>query len=265
MTQKRKGPTQGTPARPSKSTEQENAAVSVSDECLEQLRRIAEDAQNFKIRLFHASEDRAVGEWTIFPARKSEWMRKSADSISAYVEGIREIFLDVGAMAKETNKNWLLFKVHLDTLFAAIREIFERAGEGAISHYDEEKRWDSRGAKRAIQVHMAQCELEIRRATTGAFKSAEVWIAQELNRRAQSSTIPPRPSKLPPIKINMSMYAGRIDAANLTDLQREVFLLHLERKMSFSLIAKRLGKDPSTVREHFKAAKRKIEPPKGKK
>lgn len=261
MTRKMKGPTQRTPAQLCGSTEQESAAVSVGDECLEQLRRIAEDAQNFKIRLFHASEDSAVREWTAFPARKSEWLRGTADSIRAYVEGLREIYMDVEPMARETNRNWPLFKVHLDALFATIREIYEQAGVGASSHYDEAKRWDSRGVKRAIRIHMARCELEISRATTSAFKSAKIWIARELS-RTQGSAVPPQTGqqgKLPPRKTNLSKYADRLDAANLTDLQRQVLLFHLERGMSFTSIAKRLRKDTSTVREHFRAARRKID------
>jgi DNA-binding NarL/FixJ family response regulator len=148
-------------------------------------------------------------------------------------------------MAKQINENWRIFQVHLDTLFAAIREVYQRASEATCSDDGGEERLDSRASERAIDILMARCELQIRRAVTGPFKLSEL----EQN-SALSALLP----KLPRKKTSVKEYAQRIDAANLTDSQREVFLMHIERGMSFRSIATRLSKDESTIREHYKAA-----------
>jgi hypothetical protein len=263
MTRKVKGHAQGTPAQPSKSTEWDAAATIARDDCLERLRRVAEDAVNFKIRLFHAPEDSAVALWTQFTERKTEWLRESSDALKAYVEVMRGIFPDMEKIKREANKNWDLFKPELNGLLTTVREIFEQAGAGASTHDDETKRWNLADVERAIQGAMAKCELELTRAGVRAFRSAEVSIAQEKNRRVQeSSHVAPKErqvEKLPKKKTDLSHYADHLDAANLTVLQREVFLLHLERRMSFASIAEHLGKDRSTVREHFKAARKRID------
>jgi hypothetical protein len=189
MTRKVEGPPQRTPAEPCGSTEQQSAAVSARDECVEQLRRIAEDAQNFKIRLFHAPEDSAVREWTAYSERRTVWMRESADSIRTYIDSLREILLDIGDLATEAKKNWPLFKAHIDNLFATIREIHEQAGTGAASHDDEAKRMDPLDVKRAIENRMAWCESEINRALKRALNSAKVWFEQQQNQRVRTGAV----------------------------------------------------------------------------
>lgn len=253
-----KGPAEGTSAKRSQSIERECAAIVARDDFLEQLRRIAEDAQNFKVRLFHASEDSAIDEWGNFPSQKSQWMRRYADGLKAYMEKIREIFAERAAMASNFNKNWPLFKVHHDVLFGTIREIYVRAGKAVSSHEDESEELDSE-VEHNIQLHMAKCELEIKRAANSPFKSFEAWMSQERDRQAKTSGPATQPSRLPRKGTGLSKYADWFEAANLTELQREIVSLRLEYGLSFRAIAKRQGKDPTTVREHYEAARRKIE------
>jgi hypothetical protein len=252
MTPKKKGPTRRKPARLRGSTEQESAAACVRDECREQLRRIAEDAQNFRVRLFFASDDSAVEEWRVFPERKSEWVRNAAESLRAYVQAIRKIWPDKHAMAMRINKDWPHFRVYLDKLFATIRDIYDRAAQGANSDDDGEEGSGSGQLERAIRFFMAQCELQIMRAVTGPFKMSEPNPVDDS--RAPSAP----PSELPRKITRMSQYAPRIAAANLTELQHQVLLLHIERGMSFRSIATHLHKDASTIREHYKAALEKL-------
>jgi hypothetical protein len=168
MTREKKGPPPRTPAQAHRSTDQDSVALCARDECIEQLRRVAEDAENFKVRLFHASNDSAVNEWRIVPERKSEWVRRAAGSISTYGEAIRATTRDLSAMAKQFNECWPQFRVHIYRLFVTIREIYDRASEGAAS--EDGGRMEPREAERAVQKTMAECELQIMRAVTGPFK-----------------------------------------------------------------------------------------------
>ena len=62
--------------------------------------------------------------------------------------------------------------------------------------------------------------------------------------------------KLPAKNVDMSRY---LDAANLTEIQREVASLALEYSLSVAEIARRFGKHRKTIDEHLTAAKKRME------
>ena len=273
MTRKRKGPAQRTPAQVGGSTEQDRAGL-IRDECIEQLRRIAEDAENAKIRLLQAPsyEDAladqatmllyqdALRAWPMFPTWKSKWMRRATESVTGYVEEIGAIFLDADSLIQETGKNWPLFKVHLDGFLATLREIFEQSAIAAISQPDETKRWDSLDAEREVQRKIAMYESQIVQAKDFALRSTSIWIGQELERRKQSSLNSRQTEQREGLirtkpRVSLSSY---MEAADLTTRQREVFSLKWEHGMSVTAIARRLGLDESTVREHLRRAEAKV-------
>jgi len=250
MPREHQGPKQRTPAHTGRSTTQHSAAVHFFEECREQLCRIAEDAQNFKTELFQAPDESAPEEWRKVPRRKSELIQRAEDSIKAYALGLRETFRQKSRMAAQVNQDWPRLQIHISALLTAIRDILERAAGGVSDDYD------SPVLEQAIQWQMAKCDLLITRAMTGRFKDFDWWIAANENPRHPQN---PRSSKLPRKESDLSKYAARIDAVNLTEIQREVFSLRFERGLKVRKIARHLRKDPTTIREHLDAALRKFE------
>jgi hypothetical protein len=68
-----------------------------------------------------------------------------------------------------------------------------------------------------------------------------------------------RLKKLPRKTLQMTKYYKLIDHAGLTDVQRECFLLKLERHMSVAEIARHKDKHHSTIQEHLRRASERIE------
>jgi DNA-binding CsgD family transcriptional regulator len=262
MTRKTGRHTPNMAMQPGNSIELASATI-VRYECLERLRRVAEDAVNFKLRLFHASEDSAVAMWLQFLEQKSAWQRESSDALKEYVKDLRRIFSTIEGIKGEINENWHVFEPPLKKLVDTVCEIFARAGVGASTHDDETKRWKIADVERTVQLITAKFELEQKKAVVNAFRAAKISIAQEKNRRVQKSKhgAPQEGGVVKPIKkkTDLSRYSKLLDAADLTVLQREVFMLRLERGMSLASIAEHLGKDTSTIREHFRAARRKFD------
>ena len=130
MTRVPKGPSENTPARPGGSIEQQSALVALSDECEEQLRRIADDAENFETPPFASVLDyRGSPQWRICRTRIGEWSRSAAKSERTYAEGVRQILYDKSAMEKQVKENWPVFDVHIRRLFRAFRKIYDSAGD----------------------------------------------------------------------------------------------------------------------------------------
>ena len=82
-----------------------------------------------------------------------------------------------------------------------------------------------------------------------------MWIGEELDRtktRRQAKGFEGLGQK----KVDLSIY---LDAAGLTDRQRDCFSMKLEYELSVAEIARRLGKHHSTVQYHLEAAGKRIE------
>jgi hypothetical protein len=120
LAQKKQGRSNDTPAQ---LDEQQGGAVLLCDECEDQLRRLADQAETFEIT--------SLGfplEWKNCFARTDEWVRNAAEAVKKNGNGLRNLLRDKGAMEEQAARDLPVFKSQLDRMFRAIQKLYESVG-----------------------------------------------------------------------------------------------------------------------------------------
>jgi hypothetical protein len=184
MTPKLKGRTENTPAR---LDEQQGEATFLRDECEEQLRRLADQAENFEIT--------SLGEtrkWSTCCELIAEWFREAADCERIYGEGLRDLLRDKGAMQEQAKKDWPVFDFQLGRLFQASHKIYDSVADSLppppVQWIAGRIMYGRDALDLAIKKRMVRHSFEISRARKAPFQEFYAWRATEMSQSARANT-----------------------------------------------------------------------------
>jgi hypothetical protein len=231
------GQAQNTPARIKPSTGGRNKSAAVAlDECLDRLRRVVTDAENWHFKLIHLPNHIDVQAlWAEFPGIQTQWLGECCSAIKHYGARLRDHRPDSEWVRNEIGTNWSLLEAQLGRWTGIISEILRFAGTRPRPGLEE--------AKQARITDEMECSIQ----ATPAWHVREFAAAKQVALGADD---------LPQKKCDMEHF---FDAAKLTDKQREVASLSWEYELKVAQIARRLGKHRKTVDELLAAAQKKVD------
>jgi hypothetical protein len=178
MTQKRKGRTKNTLAR---LDEQQGAAASLRAECVKQLQRLADQAENLETSDFS-------GDWNACCEIIAELGKKASQAEKAYGEGLRDLLRDKEAMQEQVRKDWPAFDFQLHRLFPAIHKIYDSVADSlpplSVRRVNGQIMPGRDALDRGIRKLMGGHRLKILGSRKASFHSFYDWQAKEVSARA---------------------------------------------------------------------------------
>jgi len=222
-------------------------AKTLEESCLRMLRRATDEARNFRFELTHGNTS-----FKKFPNASDGWLYSCCDAVEEFGEQLFRLGYSRRAVVAAIEKSWPSFMLEFRRLVAIVRDILQIAGEFANRILPENERPKPEEIPTSIQasesIFLREFDL-----------SKRIALVPPNDHDPESARITSR--KLPAKKRDLSRYASLMDS--LTEPQREVLLLHVEREMSFGEIANLLKINKSTVHQHYAAATKKMNQARG--